>query len=97
MNRAVVTIIGIGLALAGSGTRAQDAKLGEAKAKEAGCLACHAVASQKIGPSYRDVAKQYGTGDKILAAVKADKDHADQLDGVSDADLRAITSWIVGL
>jgi cytochrome c551/c552 len=97
MKRAVVTIIGIGLALAVLDAGAQDAKLGEAKAKEAGCLACHAVASQKIGPSYRDVAKQYGTGDKILAAVKADKDHADQLEGVSDADLSAITSWIAGL
>ena len=97
MNRAVVTIIGIGLALAVPGAGAQDAKLGEAKAKEAGCLGCHAVASRKIGPSYRDVAKQYGTGDKILAAVKADNDHADELKGVSDADLRAITSWIAGL
>jgi len=97
MNRAVVTIIGIGLALAVSRAGAQDAKLGEAKAEQAGCLNCHAVASKKIGPSYRDVAKQYGTGDKILAAVKADNNHGGMLKGVSEADLAAITNWIAGL
>ena len=97
MNRAVFTIIGIGLALAVPVAGAQDAKLGEAKAKQAGCLNCHAVDSKKFGPSYRDVAKQYGTGDKILAAVKADNNHSGQLKGVSDADLGAISSWIAGL
>ena len=35
---------------------AQDA---EALAKSSGCLACHAPATKKIGPSYKDIAAKY--------------------------------------
>ena len=60
------TIVGAGLALAAGGVHAQDAKMAEAKAKEAGCLGCHAVGSAKVGPSFRDVAKKFRKqGDKI--------------------------------
>ena len=97
--RIATTIIVAGLALAvgGGEALAQDAKQGEAKAQQANCLVCHAVSGQKIGPAYRDVAKQYGSGDKIVAAVKADKNHAAQLKGISDDDLKLIANWIAGL
>jgi cytochrome c551/c552 len=97
--RSVTTIIvaGLSLALGCGGALAQDAKQGEAKAQQGNCLMCHAVDGQKIGPSYRDVAKQYGSGDKIVAAVKADKNHQTQLKAVSDDDLKLIANWIAGL
>ena len=92
------TIVGAGLVLAAGGVHAQDAKMAEAKAKEAGCLGCHAVGSAKVGPSFRDVAKKFGKqGDKILAAVKADKTHADVIKGVKDDDLKLIANWIASL
>jgi cytochrome c551/c552 len=99
MNRGLAaTIVGAGLALAMGGVQAQDAKMAEAKAKEAGCLGCHAVASKKVGPSFRDVAKKYPKqGDKIFAAVKADKDHADVVKGMNDDDLKLIANWIASL
>jgi cytochrome c551/c552 len=91
-------IIGAGLVLAAGSVHAQDAKMGEAKAKEAGCLGCHAVGSAKVGPSFRDVAKKFGKqGDKILAAVKADKTHADVIKGAKDDDLKLIANWIASL
>jgi cytochrome c551/c552 len=92
------TIVGAGLVLATGGVHAQDAKMAEAKAKEAGCLGCHAVGSAKVGPSFRDLAKKFPKqGDKLLAAVKADKNHADAIKGVKDDDLKLIADWIASL
>jgi len=97
-DRLVTTIVGIGLALAMGSTQAQDAKMAEAKAKEAGCLECHAVSSKKVGPAFKEVAKKFPKqGDKILAAVKADKNHADMIKDVKDADLKTVADWIASL
>jgi cytochrome c551/c552 len=92
------TIVGAGLALAAGSVHAQDAKMAEAKAKEVGCLGCHAVGSAKVGPSFRDIAKKYPKeGDKVLAAVKADKNHADVIKGAKEDDLKLIANWIASL
>lgn len=97
-SRLIATIAAAGLALAAGNVHAQDAKMAEAKAKEAGCLGCHAVASAKVGPAFRDLAKKYPKqGDKLLAAVKADKNHADMIKGVKDDDLKLIANWIASL
>jgi cytochrome c551/c552 len=99
MNRTIAaTIFSVGLALATGSVQAQDAKAAEAKAKEAGCLGCHAVGSAKVGPSFREVAKKFPKqGDKIVAAVKADKNHADMIKDVKDDDLKLIANWIASL
>jgi cytochrome c551/c552 len=99
MNRRLVaTMIGAGLSLVTGSVLAQDAKAAEAKAKEAGCLGCHAVGSKKVGPSFRELAKKYPKqGDKIVAALKADKDHADAIKDVKSDDLTLIADWIGSL
>ena len=92
------TIAGASLSLAIGSVQAQDAKLAEAKAKGAGCLRCHAVAATKEGPAFREVAKKYPKqGDKIVAALKADKDHADAIRDVKGDDLKLIADWIGSL
>jgi cytochrome c len=97
-RRFAATIVGVGLALVTGSVTAQDAKMAEAKAKEAGCLACHAVATKKVGPSFREVAKKYPKqGDKIVAALKADKDHADAIKDLKGDDLKLIADWIASL
>jgi cytochrome c len=99
MNRMLVaTLAAAGLAL-GSVAHAQvDAKKAEAKAKELGCLACHAVGSKKVGPSFKEAAKKYkGAPDKMVADLKASKDHADAVKGAKDDDLKLVASWIVSL
>jgi cytochrome c551/c552 len=96
--RLAATIVGAGLWLVTGSALAQDAKLAEAKAKEAGCLGCHAVAAKKVGPAFREVAKKYPKqGDKIVAALKADKDHADAIKDVKSDDLKLIADWIGSL
>jgi cytochrome c len=95
---ATTTIAAAALAL-GSVAHAQvDAKKAEATAKELGCLACHAVGTKKVGPSFREVAKKYpGAPEKLVADLKASKDHADTVKGAKDEDLKLVASWIVTL
>lgn len=99
MKRMLVATLAVtGLAL-GSIAHAQvDAKKAEATAKELGCLACHAVGSKKVGPSFKESAKKYkGAPDKLVADLKASKDHADAVKGVKDDDLKLVASWIASL
>jgi len=99
MRTLIATLATAGLALATGVAQAQvDAKKAEASAKEAGCLACHAVSSKKVGPSFKDVSKKHGKdAGKIVAAVKADKDHADVVKSTKEDDLKLIASWIASL
>ena len=99
MNRRLAaTIVGAAFVSAAAGVQAQDAKMAEAKAKELGCLGCHAVSSKKVGPAFKELAQKFPKqGDKLLAALKADKNHADAIKGVSDDDLELVTNWIAGL
>ena len=97
-RRHVATIIGAALVATAGTAGAQDAKMAEAKAKEAGCLGCHAVSSKKVGPSFKEVAQKFPKqGDKIVAALKTNKDHTEVIKGMSDDDLKLIANWIAGL
>ena len=72
-----------------------------------GCAACHAVDKKIVGPAYQDVAAKY-KGDKDAAAklVQKVKTGGSGVWGsvpmppnaqVSDADIKALVSWIVTL
>jgi cytochrome c551/c552 len=79
-----------GLAQAQSGGKSP-----EAIAREAGCMGCHAVAAKKVGPSFREVAKKHSKqGDKVIAAMKADKDHADAIKDLDPVSLRKLADWV---
>ena len=96
MKRIFTTTIAAAALALGSVAHAQvDAKKAEATAKELGCLACHAVGSKKVGPSFKEAAKKYqGAPDKLVADLKASKDHADAVKGAKDDDLKLVASWI---
>lgn len=98
-RKLVLALAGAGLALTFGTAQAQvDAAKAQAVAKEAGCMACHDVNKKKMGPAFKDVAKKFPKqGDKVLAALKADKDHADAIKGVSDANLKLLTDWVASL
>ena len=78
---------------------------GEALAKKSGCLACHAVDKQVVGPSYQAVAKKYKGNAKaeamLISKVKNGgagvwgqipmPPHAH----VPDADIKAIVAWVL--
>jgi cytochrome c len=99
MKRVLVSIIAAAGLVIGSGAQAQvDAKKAEAAAKEMGCLGCHAVGTKKVGPSFKEVAKKYkGAPDKLVADLKASKDHADAVKGAKDDDLKLVASWIASM
>jgi cytochrome c len=92
------TIAAAGFAL-GTVAHAQvDAKKAEAAAKDLGCLACHAVGTKKVGPSFKEAAKKYkGAPDKLVTDLKASKDHADAVKGAKDDDLKLVASWIASM
>jgi cytochrome c551/c552 len=61
-------------------------------------MACHAVGSRKVGQSFKELGSKYrGGADKLMADLKANKDHADALKGTKDEDLRLIAAWIATL
>jgi len=76
----------------------------EALAQKSGCLACHAVDKQIVGPAYRDVANKY-RGDKDAESKLVDK----VLKGstgvwgtvpmppnpVSEADAHTLVKWVL--
>jgi len=59
---ALMAVAGVAM----SGTAHADAALAQAK----GCLACHDVAANKLGPAYKEVAKKYA-GKKDAEATVA--------------------------
>jgi cytochrome c len=77
----------------------------EALAQKSGCLACHAVEKRVVGPSYKEVAEKY-RGDKSGQA-KLEKKVKEGGVGVwgqvpmppnsfvSDADVKALVSWVL--
>jgi cytochrome c len=77
-----------------------------ALAQKNACTACHAVDKKLVGPSYADVAKKYA-GQKDAVATLAASIKAGGAGkwgpvpmpaqpGLSDADLTALATWILG-
>jgi cytochrome c len=87
---------------------ARDAHASADLTKKYNCMACHAEATKKVGPAYRDVAKKYSgvAGDTVGAlAAKIRKGGSGQWGPipmpphpqVSEADARAMATYILGL
>jgi cytochrome c551/c552 len=93
------TIAATALALGGVAHAQVDAKKAEATAKQAGCLSCHAVSTKKTGPALKEVAKKYkgASVDKMVADVKANKEHADDVKEWKDDDIKTVAAWIATL
>jgi cytochrome c len=76
-------------------------------ATKSGCLACHAVDKKVIGPAYKDVAAKYaGQTDAQAVLMQSIRNGGAGKWGelpmpahpkLSDADLKKLASWILGL
>jgi len=85
---------------------ASPAFANKALAEKNACLACHDVATKKIGPAYQDVAKKYaGQKDAEATLVKNIKAGGSGKWGnipmpaqanLSDADAKTLAKWILG-
>lgn len=90
MRQVPVLLAVVALALT-SGAWAQD---GAALVKKSGCLKCHAVSSDKDGPSFKKSAAKYkGDPAKLEAFLKSGKDKHPVVK--SDADLKAIVAYVL--
>ena len=79
----------------------------EALARKNACLGCHSVASKLVGPAYKEVAAKYAGQDGALAQLQTSirMGSAGKWGEVpmpphpqlSEADLKKLASWILGL
>jgi cytochrome c551/c552 len=86
---------------------ALDLKTGEAMMQKDGCSACHAVDKKVLGPAYQDVAAKYrGDAGALARLTQKVKMGGTGVWGqipmppnsqVSDADIKALVSWILSL
>lgn len=82
MKHAIALLAAVGLPL---GAQAQDTAAGEAAARKLGCFKCHAVASDKDGPSFRKSAEKYkGQAERLQAYLGAGKDKHPVVKGNAD-------------
>jgi cytochrome c len=98
--------LSLSLALLALGGAAAPASASLALAQKNACMACHAVAKKVVGPSYADVAKKFaGQKDAVGTLAASIKAGGSGKWGpvpmppqaqLSDADLKALASWILG-
>ncbi|MBS1215514.1 MAG: cytochrome c family protein [Proteobacteria bacterium] len=69
---------------------------GQALADKAGCLACHALSEQKMGPALKTAGPKWKGKESALAAKLAKGDGHPGV-AASDSDLKAIVSWATSL
>ena len=84
---------------------AAPAMADEALAKSKNCMACHAVDKKLVGPSYKDVAKKYGSDAKAvdMLATKIQKGGSGVWGAipmpanpqVSEADAKKLAAWVL--
>lgn len=89
--------------MAVAGVAQADSALG----KKYNCYACHAEASKKVGPAYKDVAKKYaGKADAVDYLTKKIKTGGSGVWGpipmpphpqVSDADAKALATYVMSV
>jgi cytochrome c len=89
----MVVVAATGLVAAGAASASEDL------AKSSGCLTCHAVATKKVGPAFKDIAAKYkGNADAqatLVANLKAGKGHPAVK--TSDADTATLVKWVLAM
>jgi len=88
----------IALALALLVPAAASAQAPQALLESKGCLGCHAMDKQVVGPAFKDIATKYrgdkGAEGKLIALLKSGKGHPVKAEA-SDAELKAMLKVIL--
>jgi cytochrome c len=95
MERVHVKSILIAAMAAAAWGMSSGAMASEAVAKSAGCNKCHAMDSEKDGPSYKALAKKFKGKDEaaVVAAIKGNSEHSKLK--AKDDDLKTIAGWLL--
>lgn len=101
--RSLLTLAATGIALA---SLSMPAAANLALAQKNACTACHAVDKKLVGPSYADVAKKYAADKEAVAKLTASIRAGGAgkwgpvpmpaQPNLSEADARALATWIMG-
>jgi cytochrome c len=93
--------------LLSAGAFALQAQANEALANKSGCLGCHAIATKLVGPAYKDVAAKYADqADAQAMLMQSIRNGSVGKWGelpmpahpkISDADLKKLATWILGI
>lgn len=69
----------------------------QTEAKELGCLNCHAIDEDKVGPSYKSLSAKYKgkSADDVVGAARKVAVHKASFKKASDQDLKMIVQWIL--
>jgi cytochrome c len=107
MKETLLALIAAAGILGTGAAQAADAKAAEELMKKNVCTACHAIDKKMVGPAYKDVAAKYrGQKDAEAKLVEKVKKGGVGVWGqvpmppnpnVSDADAKALVSWILTL
>jgi cytochrome c len=107
MKQTFLALIAAAGILGTGAAQAADAKAAEELMKKNACIACHAIDKKMVGPAYKDVAAKYrGQKDAESKLVEKVKKGGVGVWGqvpmppnpaVSDADAKALVSWILTL
>ncbi|MBB3178769.1 c-type cytochrome [Variovorax sp. Sphag1AA] len=97
----IAAVLSLGV-IAASMARAAD---GAALASSAQCIACHAVDSRVVGPSFKEIAVKYksspNAADRLAASVREGSQGKwgstpmPPNASVNDADARTLAAWIL--
>lgn len=78
----------------------------QALAEKNACLSCHGVDNKIVGPAFKDVAKKYAGQKDAVAMVTASIKNGGSgkwgpipmpaSEGLSDADAKALATWVLG-
>jgi cytochrome c len=101
--------VACGLMTVSVANAAVDAAAAQALVKESGCLTCHSVDKKKIGPAFKDVAKQLkGKADaqdkivkqittKPMVEIDGEKQPHKSLKNTDPAAAANVAQWILSL
>ena len=90
--------IAIGVAIVVGMVAAGTAAAGEeVLAEKSGCLMCHAMDTKKMGPAFKQIAKEFKgkTEAEAFAKWKSEKPHV--VVKASDDDVRTVLKWVMTL
>lgn len=95
MNPTLVITALTGMMIAVPAFSQSGAELERAK----GCPACHASATQKIGPAYAEIASRYrgdaAAAERLVAMLKDGRRHPRA--SATDAELRSLVSYVLSV
>ena len=90
MKLVVIAAVASTFALGAAAAQAQ-----EALAQSSGCLTCHAAATKKVGPSFKDIGAKHDAKDASALAAKLKDGKGHTKISASDAEITTMVQYVL--